>query len=149
MKNLLFGITTIILISLFLTQACDRPSNDIESAETSVIEAERDLEMALSEIEADVRIFRQEIANEIRENNLAIVDIKEKIEDEEAEIKAAHEVRIAGLERTNTELKRQIDNFRITNRSSWDDFKKQFSNSMDDLGNSLDDFFSDTTTSSN
>jgi hypothetical protein len=149
MKNPLIGIITITLLSLFLTQACDRASNDVQNAESSVIEAERDLEIAQSEIEADVRIYRQEIANKIRENNIAIADIKEKIQDEEPEIKAAHEVRIANIERLNSELKREIDNFRVTNRDSWDDFKDQFSDSMDDLGNSLENFFSETTTSRN
>lgn len=146
MKNPLIGIITITLLSLFLTQACERASNDVQNAESSVIEAERDLEIAQSEIEADVRIYRQEIANKIRENNIAIAEIKEKIQDEEPEIKAAHEVRIANLERLNSELKREIDNFRVTNRDSWDDFKDQFSDSMDDLGNSLENFFSETTT---
>lgn len=149
MKKSIIAITTIALLSLFVTISCDRSSDNMERAETSVIEAERDLEIAKSEIEADIRIYRQEIANEIRENNTTIAEIKDKIQNEEAEVKAAHEVRITELERTNRDLKRQIDNYRVTNRDNWDTFKEEFSSAMDNLGNSLDDFFSRTTTSIN
>ncbi|MDZ7755818.1 hypothetical protein [Rhodohalobacter sp.] len=137
------------VLSVFVTQGCDKGSNDLELAEVAVIEAERDLEIAQSEIEANIGIFRQEIENKIMENNLTIADIKERIQDEDAEIKAAYEVRIEKLERTNSEMKRKMDNFRYTSRDNWDDFKDKFSSSMDDLGNSLNDFFSKTTTSLN
>jgi uncharacterized membrane protein YgaE (UPF0421/DUF939 family) len=149
MKTSLIIFTTITVLSVLGTQACDRTSNKMEKAQTSVIEAERDLEIAKSEIEADLRIYRQEIASKLNENNLDIANIKEKIQNEEAEIKAAHEVRIANLERTNDNLKRQIDNFGVTNKNNWDDFKEDFNTSMDNLSNSLDDFFSKTNTSTN
>jgi len=147
MKKSIFVITTLTILSVFVTLACDRASNDMERAETTVIEAERDLEIAQTEIEAEVQIYRQETANDIMENNLAIAKIKEDIKDEDAETKAAYEVRIADLERTNKDLKRQIDNYSITNRDHWDEFKKDFRSSMDDLGNSLGDFFSRATSS--
>jgi len=149
MKKSIFFLTTITIMFAFIAQSCDRSDNKMEKAQTSVIEAERDLEIAQSEIEADVRIHRQEIANEIKENNLAIDDIKKKIQDEEPEVRAAHEVRIASIESTNSDLKRQIDNYRVTNRDSWVTFKEEFSSSMGNLGDSLDDFFSSTTNSIN
>ncbi len=149
MKKSIFIITTFTIMFAFIAQSCDRSASDMERAQTSVIEAERDLDIAQSEIEAEVRIYRQEKANSIRENNLAIAGIKEKIQHEDADVKAANEVRITDLERTNRDLKRQIDNYSITNRDHWDEFKVEFRNSMDDLGNSLDDFFTRSTTSIN
>ena len=148
MKKSLFLITTIALMFAFFVQSCDR-TDKMERAQTDLIEAERDLDIAQTEVAADVRIYRQETANDIRENNLAIADIKKKIQDEDAERRASLEVRIAELERTNSDLKRQIDNYSVTNRDHWDNFKDQFSSDMNDLGNSLNDFFSRTTTSRN
>lgn len=147
MKKSLIVITTLALLSVFVMQACNRSSDDLEKAEISVIEAERDLEIAQSEIEAEVRMYRQETANKINKHNAAIAEIKRKIQDEKAEIKAAHEVRIAKLESTNDDLKRQIDNYSISNSDSWDDFKEEFTSSMADLGNSLDNFFTKSATS--
>jgi tRNA G10 N-methylase Trm11 len=149
MKKSLFLITTITLMFAFFVQSCDRSADNMERAEADLIEAERDLDIAQTEVEADVQIYRQETANDIRENNLAIADIKKKIQDEDPERRAALEVRIAELEGANSDLKREIDNYRVTNRDNWNDFKDQFSSSMDDLGSSLDNFFSRTTTSRN
>jgi hypothetical protein len=149
MKKSILLITTITIMFAFVVQSCDRPDNQMERAQTDLIEAERDLDIAQSEVEADVQIYRQEVANDIRENNLAIADIKSKILVEDAERRAALEVRIAEIERNSSDLKRQIDNYRITNRDNWDDFKDQFSKDMNDLGDSLDDFFSRTTVSRN
>jgi len=149
MKKQLFILTTFAIMFAFVAQSCDSSSNEMERAQTDVIEAERDLEVAQTEIEADVRIFRQEAANDIRENNVAIADIKEKIQHEDADVKAANEVRIAELESTNDSLKHKMDNYRVTNRDNWNDFKDDFNSDMSDLGSSLDGFFSRTTTSRN
>lgn len=149
MKKSIYFITTILISFAFIAQSCDRSSDQMENAETTVIEAERDREIAQSEIEADVRIFREETSNKIRENNLAIAEIKREIQDEEGETRAEYNERITELERENNDLKRRMDNYSITNRDHWDEFKNDFSSSMDDLGNSLDDFFSRTTTSRN
>ena len=149
MNKSLLVIITLTLFAVFLTHACDRSSSNLENAETSVIEAEKDLEITKSEIEAEVGIYRQEIAKDIRENNVDIADIKRKIQDEDAETRAAYDVRIANLESTNNDLKREIDNYSISSRDNWDGFKEDFTNSMDDLGNSLDDFFSRNTSSLN
>ena len=149
MKKSIYIVTTFAIMFAFIAQSCDRSHDRMESAQTSVIEAERDVDIAKSEIEADVQIYRLEAANDFRENNLAIADINRKIQDEDTETREAYEVKIAELERTNRDLKRQIDNYRATSRDHWNEFKSDFSSSMDDLSNSLDDFFPRTTTSLN
>lgn len=147
MKKSIISITTITIVFAFTALSCDSSPDRMERAQTSVIEAERDLDIAQAEIESEVRIYRQETANDIRENNMAIAVIKVRIENEEGEAKATYKKRIADLERNNVNLKREIDNYRVTNSDHWNDFKQNFSSSMDDLGNSLDDFFPITTTS--
>lgn len=147
MKLSIFIIASIAIMFAFVAQSCNRSSDKVDRAQTSAIEAERDLDIAKSEIEADVRIYRQKKATSIRDNELAITKIKDKIQKEDADVRAAMEVRIEDLERTNRNLKRQIDDYKITNRDNWDNFKNEFSSSIDDLGNSLDDFFSRATSS--
>ncbi len=149
MKKSIFILTTFAIMFAFIAQSCDSSSNEMQRAETDVIEAERDLEIAKSEIEADVRIYRQEMASEIRENNLEIAEIKKQIQRGDNDSKAANEVRIAELERMNDSLKREIDNYSVSDRDSWNTFKDQFGSNMNDLSNSLDNFFSRTSTSTN
>jgi len=149
MKNSTFAITMFAIIFAFTAQSCDRSSDKMERAQTDVIEADRDLEIAQSEIEADVQIYRQKTATDIRNNNLTISNIKDRIQNEDQDTRAAHQTRISELEKENNDLKRKIDNYRVTNRNNWDMFKDDFTSSMDELGNSLDNFFSRTTSSSN
>jgi hypothetical protein len=144
-------LTTVTLIAAFVLSGCDSPSNKMEDAEISVIEANRDLEIAKSEVEAEVRIYRAENAERIMEYNRTISDIKRNINNEtDSEVRARHETRLEGFEATHRELKREMDNYSASGRENWDNFKDSFSNRMEDLGDSLDDFFSTTgaTTSS-
>lgn len=147
MKKSLFIITTMSLMFTLVAQSCDSSTERLENAETAVIEAERDVDIAQAEIESEIRIYRQEIANDIRENNMVIAEIKEKIEAEEGDVKATFETKITELEHENDNLKRQIDNYHVSNRNHWNDFKQDFNSNMDNLGNSLVDFFTTTTTS--
>jgi hypothetical protein len=149
MKKSTFVLTTITMMFAFTALSCDRTADRMERAQTDVIEAERDVTIAQAEIEADAKIYRLEMASEFNENNSAIANIKERIKNEEPEVKASHEVRIRDLDRTNSNLKRQIDNYTITNRDHWDSFKEEFTSAMDELGNSLDNFFSRPTSSIN
>lgn len=146
------GILTIVtLFAAFILSGCDSPSNKMEDAEISVIEAERDLEIATSEVVAEVRKYRAENADRIMEYNRTISEIKQKINNEsDSEVRAIHETKLDGYEATHRELKREMDNYNPSGRENWDDFQDSFSNRMDDLGDSLNDFFSTSgTTTSN
>jgi tRNA G10 N-methylase Trm11 len=149
MKNSLIIMTTITLISVLVISGCDNASNKMERAEVSVIESERDLEIAKSEVEAEVQIYRQEVSNDIMANNRAIAEIKERIQNEDEAARADHNSRIAELELENREMKRKMDNYRVVDKENWSEFKEQFSSAMDDLEYSLDNFFSTATTSRN
>jgi transposase-like protein len=142
-------MTTITLISVLVISGCDNASNKMERAEVSVIESERDLEIAKSEVEAEVQIYRQEVSNDIMANNRAIAEIKERIQNEDEAARADHNSRIAELELENREMKRKMDNYRVVDKENWSEFKEQFSSAMDDLEYSLDNFFSTATTSRN
>jgi hypothetical protein len=149
MKYSLAIVTTITLIAAFALSGCDRPSDKVEKAETSVIEATRDLEIAKTEMEAELRIYRAENADRIVEYNRTIGEIKQKINNEpDMEVRARLESKLDEYEATHRDLKREMDNYQVTGRDNWDDFKDSFSDRMDDLGDSLNDFFSTSDTSS-
>lgn len=149
MKNpLLVVITFALLLIVFFTGCNDRPQN-VENAETSVIEAERDLEVAKAEANAEVRIYKQEMNNAIVENNRIIANFKEQISNEDGNTKAAYEEKIAEVEKLNHEMKQKLDNYNHTNRENWDSFKEDFSSNMKNLENSLDDFFTGRKTATN
>ncbi len=153
MKYSIGILTTVILIAAFVLSGCDRPSHDrMQDAEVSVIESNRDMEVAKAEVEADYRIYKTENENQLAEHNRTIEQIKQDINNESnPEVKARHENRLERYETNHRELSREMDNYRVSGRENWNSFKDSFSNRMDDLGDSLDNFFSTnrTTTSRN
>jgi maltose-binding protein MalE len=142
MKHSISILTTLTLIAGFILTACDSPSNKMQDAETSVIEADRDLEMAKSEVEAELMVYRSKNDERIMEYNRTIGEIKKKIENEsDMDIKVRMEEKLSEHEATHRNLEREMDNYKASGRDNWDNFKDSFSNRMDDLGDSLDDFF--------
>jgi hypothetical protein len=149
MKYSIGIITTVILFAALILSGCDRPSNNMENAETSVIEADRDSEIATSEVEEELRIYRAENAERFKEFNRTTSEIKQQIRNEsDEEVRDRLKTMLDEHEATHRELKREIDNHKVSERDNWDDFKDSFSNRMDDFGDSLNNFFSTTTTSS-
>jgi ribosome-interacting GTPase 1 len=149
MKYSIGILTTVTLIAALVLSGCDSPSNKMENAETSVIEANRDLEIAKSEVEAELRIYRIENADRMTEYNRTIEEIKEKINNEsDSEVRVRHETRLEEYETKHRELKREMDTYRVSGKENWDNFKDSFSDRMDDLGDSLNVFFTTSRTTS-
>ncbi|MFO7847525.1 MAG: hypothetical protein R6V27_13250 [Balneolaceae bacterium] len=151
MKHTAEILTTITLIAAFVLSGCDSQSNKMDETETSAIEANQEMENATNEVKAELSTYRAENSDRIMEYNRTISDIKKEIRNEsDSDIRDGHEARLTGFETTHDDLKREIDNYKVSDSENWGDFKDSFSDRMDDLGDSLDDFFSTsaTTTSS-
>lgn len=139
-------LTTIMLMAAFVLSGCDSPSNKMSDSETTEIESTQDSDIAANEEE--VRLYRVENADRFREFNRTKGDIEQQIENESDEdVKAQLETKLDRYSETQDELNRELDNYQLSESDNWDDFKDSFSDKMDDLGNSLDDFFTTTTTS--
>lgn len=142
-------IISVTLIAAVVLSGCDRPSNKLEKAETSVIEANRDLEIAKSEVEAELRIYRVKSEERINEYNRAISEIKQDINNESnKEVKIKLEKQLDELEDSLEVLENEMENYKASGRENWDEFKDSFSSRMDDLGDSLKNFFSLSSTTS-
>lgn len=149
MKYSIGILTSITLIAAFVLSGCDSPSNQMESSDNSAIEADRDLEMAENEVDAEIQVYRTENENRMREYHRTIEEIKQKISNEsDAEVRDRLETKLAEYEEDHRELTQEMENYRSSGRENWDDFKDGFSDSMDDLGDSLENFFSESSTTS-
>ena len=147
MKYSIGILTTVTLFAAFVVLGCDSSSNEMERAETSVIEAERDYEIAKTEVEADLRKFKVEKESRIAENEQNIEEIKLEINNESnSELRSNHQQRLDRHVATNRQLKRELDNYNVSDRNNWNNFKNNFETRMDDLGDSLNNFFSRSTT---
>ena len=143
MKHSIGILTTITLIAALVLSACDERSDSMQDAETSVIESNRDMEIAKAEMDAEYRIYKLENENRLDRYNRTIEGLKEDIRNEDdQEARARLETRHNEKVRKHRELKRELDNYNVSGRENWNDFKDSFSSKMDDFGDSLDNFFS-------
>lgn len=143
MKYSIGILTTVLLVTALVLSSCDNKSDKVDRAESNVAEAERDLEIAKSEVEAELRMYRANNTERIKEYNRKISDIEQRVENEsDEEVREELEEKLDELKESHTELKREMDNYQASGRENWEEFKDSFTSKMDDLGDSLENFFS-------
>ncbi|WP_372906209.1 hypothetical protein [Rhodohalobacter sp.] len=142
MKHPISILTTLTLIAGFILAGCDSPSIKMQESETSGVETNADLEMEKNEVEAELMVYRTKNDDRIKEYNRTINEIEKKIDNEsDMDIKVRMEKKLAEFEATHDDLEREMDNYKASGKDNWDNFKDSFSSRMNDLGDSLDDFF--------
>lgn len=143
MKTTLYTATAILFLTAAVLAGCQDSSQKLDRAETSSVEATRDLEIAKSEIQAEIQLFRNEKAGKLAENNRSIAEIRNEIGNHDVATRAFYETRINELHLKNRELERRLDNYDESLSVNWNNFQRDFNSDMDDLRSSLDNFFSD------
>ncbi|MDZ7755792.1 hypothetical protein [Rhodohalobacter sp.] len=148
MKYLIVVLVTVVLMAALVLLGRDRSFNELERADVSAVESSQHEEIADSEVYAEFKAFRIETANKIMANNRSFGEIREKIKVEtDMETKFRHVELLSELKMANSNLKRELDDYIVSDRENLDLFKDNFCNKMDDLEHSLNDFFSDRNTS--
>ena len=93
-------------------------------------------------IRDSIREFKKELRVKFILYEKRIAEFKTRIENDKNENKVKYGNNLAALERKNTEMKRKLEDYRDEEKEAWDTFKSAFSHDMDDLGNSISNFFS-------
>ena len=140
---LILALTGFMAASILST--CNQSSsNKIDNKEDKllkeaedVVEARQDLNQALRD---SVRQFKLDAQNKIADNNKKIDDLRQKIANGNKSSRDKYEARISDLERKNKDLQKRLDEFTDETSDKWTSFKREFSQDMDELGNSLNDF---------
>jgi hypothetical protein len=138
-SNLFFASLMIASLSVFM--ACENASQKMERAESPIMKSDRNVDMTESEVLAEVQIFRLKTSNEIKANFRKIAAIQDTIDTRYENLREKYEDKLEVLDNTNREMKRSIDNFKESGRDQWTTFRDEFSDSMDGLANSIDNFF--------
>lgn len=133
---LAFGIAAVTL-------SCESSAEKVENAEEDVVKAESDLKKANAEYEADVKSYKTATKEQIEKNNRQIDAYKKQIDNKKKEVKAEYWKQIAEIEKKNADMEKRMDEYKADSRSSWQSFKKEFKEDMDELGSSISNFFRD------
>lgn len=108
----------------------------MEEAQTTVVEADRDLEETT---QADMNQYRKEAADRIADNDSTIIAVKAQMVNETADVKADYENQLEVLEQKNSDMKKKLADYKGEGKEQWETFKTAFNREMNTLDTAFDD----------
>jgi TolA-binding protein len=146
MKNSFIAALTLFLLAGFAIQACDRPAQETDRdtpIETERGDVERGIEVDRDDRETDARTenFRTDAEMQIADNNRIIEEHRHRLQTEEVDNREEYEERLEEYEQRNLDMERRLHEYEATGDDDWEEFQNEFNKSMEDLRNSLRDFF--------
>jgi|ERR1051325_11109541 outer membrane murein-binding lipoprotein Lpp len=148
MKKTIFtlAVATTLMAGTIFT-GCQSSDAKVDAAKDKVQDAKQDLK----EVQKDANTEAQKAANaeewkkfkseseiKIRDNEIRIAELREKMKKSGKTLDALREKRIDELEQKNRDLRSRIDAY-DKSQSNWESFKREFSHDMDELGQALKD----------
>ena len=140
-KTILTLVASIFMIGAILI-SCNTPAEKVEIAEDNVAEANKQLDEANQAYLADIEAYKQATAAKIEANTKSITEFNARIEKDKKSAKVEYAKKIAELEQKNTDMKKNLDDYKAEGKDKWETFKEDFSRRMDELGNSIKDLTS-------
>jgi len=138
MKNKYFILSVILLIAGSVFTGCD---NNRENAKDDVEKANQDMIDAQVQFEKEWQQFKSDAELKIDANQNKIDDFKVAMKTTSTKFRAKYENEVLTLEQKNIELKKKLNEFKYERKENWEEFKKEFNNDMDSVGNALKDIF--------
>jgi septal ring factor EnvC (AmiA/AmiB activator) len=141
MTNLILSLcASTLMMSAILISGCSTPAEKVENAQKDVTQANIDLDKANQAYEADIANYRAETDNKITANNKSIAEFNARIELEKQDARAEYRKKIVALEQKNSDMKKKMDDYKMTGKENWEIFKTEFSHDMDELGKAFSGF---------
>jgi len=114
----------------------DQKEQALEKAKDNLESATADLELARSD-SAEFANYKIESELKLRENELLIAEMKDKMKSERRESLTKYEKQLDSLDIQNTKLRNNMHLYRSENRAKWEQFKENFNKEMDELGKKI------------
>jgi len=89
---------------------------------------------------AEFQQYKKESLATIKSNEESIAALKANASQVNEEEKADYSKSVANMEQKNTELKKELVDYKYKNQSAWKEFKTKFNKELDSLSNSIKDF---------
>jgi F0F1-type ATP synthase membrane subunit b/b' len=140
MKKIILILLPIAFLWGMLITGCTTPAEKVEKAEEEVQEANKELDEAKEDYLKEIEIYREENAKKIEANKKSIEEFRSRIKEQKTEARADYERRIAELEAQNTDIQKDLDNYKAEGREKWEIFKEAYNRNMEKLMRSIVDF---------
>lgn len=141
MKKSILIVAALVFAGVATFTGCNTPAQKVENAEENVQKANEELAKAKQEYLADLESFRKDNAARTLSNEQMIAELKARVAKEKEATRTAYLKRISELEQKNLEMKNKMAEYNEDGQENWKSFKTEFNRDMDNLGQSLANFF--------
>lgn len=139
MKYSIIMISTFALLAAAYFTSCNTSGTQLKNSEYKVTEAKKDLSDANAEYLEDLKKYRADADIQIEKNKDSIKEFKARVSSEKKEAQVGYELKIAELEKKNTEMKKKLDQYSGKSADQWESFKTEFNRDMKNLGDAFRD----------
>jgi peptidoglycan hydrolase CwlO-like protein len=143
MKKKILSFWMLPILVILLAACTSTKSKDLSSSAKGVENAKEDLDQANKQYTKEVTSYRESVESDLRENKLQIAKLKQEKLDAKQEALEERNEKIAAIQRSNDELELRMRQYRGDNRENWKEFRREYSDDMNELGKSLKDLGKD------
>lgn len=136
-----FVIFTILVGCQSEGEKVDDARMELQTSKDDVVEARTELTQAIKDSIDDYKSFKQQSELRILQHEKDIAELKLQIAKTNKTTRNNYDKMIIDLEQKNYLLKENLKTYNEKGKENWEDFKVKFSRNMDDLGNSISNFF--------
>ena len=116
---------------------------DVQKANDNMSTAQVDLYQAEQDSSYEFQKYKKESEERIRIYEQKIADLKLQIAREKKDGRSDYNKLVADLEQKNAELRKNLNEYKMDKQNKWEEFKYKFDRNLEDLGNSISNFFTD------
>lgn len=146
MKKLILSLSIMVFMAGFVSisygqeahKKSEEAREDLKASKQDVVDARQHLKDTKVDSVSEYKAFKKESALKIKANEDRIEELKATLPEIEEKDRIKYHKDLVKLEQKNADLKRELDEY--NGESNWAQFKTKFSNDMNELGNSLNDF---------
>ena len=140
MKTNILITAFIVCVATITITSCnfstEQKAATLEEAKANVEEASQDLDIARAD-SAEFANYKIESEKKLKENELLIADMKDKMKTERKESVAKYERQLDSLDMQNAQLRENMHTYNSLGKANWESFKKRFNQELDNLGKAI------------
>ncbi len=132
--TVLMCIATAVITSCNFTT--EQKADTLEKAKANLEEASQDLNIARAD-SAEFANYKIESEKKLRENELLIADMKDRMKSERKETRVNYKMQLDSLDMQNSQLRNDMHFYSSQGKENWEKFKKEFNTELDALGKAI------------
>ena len=132
-------LTGFAIITGAILTGCHTPSITNDNTQSTDTDSSKAKGISTKAYMADIDTYRVQIADSIDVNEKCISTCTTKISKDDRETREGYKKRIDVLEQKNSDMKRDMEEYRADGKKKWEKFKVDFEYNMSELSKSIRD----------